>query len=462
MSRDLYWIWLSLRMGAGRSGFTALLEHFGSPENIYAADARELSDFFGEKRSSLCESLLNKNLDEAYSVETYCSKNRITILRYSEKGYPKLLTNLKNPPIILYARGNIADLDSRVAIGVVGTRSLSEYGRQSAYKIGYELAAAGAVVVSGLALGIDSVAACGALDARGRTVAVLGSGLDRIYPAAHKKLAQEVEKRGLLLSEYPPLTPPSRGSFPMRNRIISGLSQGTLVVEAGERSGALITAKAAIVQGRDVYAIPGNINVENALGTNALIKDGAAAVTCAADILENYKYIYGNTLNLSVFSRMGARSELKRGALAAHGVDEGVSSPNSAEAEPPKKKGKLAELLHFSGRVDGETVKRMSGQTDYPIYSDDKRQTPAKQGAEAEKPVEAPQQEPAAEVSGVIPEELGETLIPILRAMPVGRAIGIDYICDQGFDAVSVMSALTMLELQGLVRMLPGNQYIRK
>ena len=456
MSRDLYWIWFSLRIGVGRSGFTALLEHFGSPENIYAADAHELSDFFRGSKRSTFESLLNKNLDEAYSIETYCAKNRISILRYSEKGYPKLLTNLKNPPIILYARGNIADLDSRVAVGVVGTRSLSEYGRQSAYKIGYELAAAGAVVVSGLALGIDSVAACGALDARGRTIAVLGSGLDRIYPAAHKKLAHEVERRGMLLSEYPPLTPPSRGSFPMRNRIISGLSQGTLVVEAGERSGALITAKDAILQGRDVYAIPGNINAENALGTNALIKDGAAAVTCAADILENYKYIYGNTLNLSALERMGTKSDLKRGALAAHGVEEGENPKAPERGEAPKKKSKLAELLHLSGRVDGETVKRMSGQTDYPVYNDDKRSNSTEQKAE-------PQKEPATEVSGVIPEDLAETLIPILRAMPVGRAVGVDYICEQGgFEAGGVMTALTMLEMEGLVGMLPGNQYIRK
>ena len=144
MSGNLYWIWVSLRLGAGRSGFGSLIEHFGSPENIYNATADELSDFFGGKRGAQYEALLDKKLDEAYSIENYCQKNRISILRYSEKGYPKLLTNLKNPPIILYARGSIPDLDSRVAISVVGTRSLSEYGRQSAYKIGYELAAASA------------------------------------------------------------------------------------------------------------------------------------------------------------------------------------------------------------------------------------------------------------------------------------------------------------------------------
>lgn len=445
MTRSLYWIWLSLRMGAGKEGVAELLEHFGSPENVYDADAHALSDFFGKRGRHLCEALGDKNLDEAYRIESYCVKNGISILRYSEKGYPKLLTNLKNPPIILYARGRIADLDERVSIGVVGTRSISEYGRQSAYRIGYELAAAGAVVVSGLALGNDSVAACGALDARGRTVAVLGSGLDRIYPSAHKKLAREVAKRGLLLSEYPPLTPPSRSSFPTRNRIISGLSQGTLVIEAGKGSGALITARDAILQGRDVYALPGNVTSETATGTNELIKDGAAAVTCAADILENYQYIYGAKLDLNVLGKLRGRSALKKGALAAHGVDEGaLSLPEDSPEE--KTKGTIGTLLHEKGRVDGETVKRMSGETEYPVYQDDKRtETVSK---------------PAPE--GGVPEDLDEDLARVLRAMPVGEAVGIDRICECGVDPVAVMTAMTMLELRGLIESRPGNRYLRK
>ena len=452
MSRDLYWIWLSLRMGAGRVGLASLLEHFGSPENIYEADPRELSDFFGNRQRALKDALMNKKLDEAYDIESYCAKKKISILRYAEAGYPKQLTSLKDPPVILYARGKIADLDSRVAIAVVGTRSLSEYGRQSAYKIGYELAAAGAVVVGGLALGIDSDAACGALDARGRTVAVLGSGLDRVYPPVHKKLAAEVAARGLLLSEYPPLMPPSRGSFPKRNRIISGLSQGTLVVEAGEESGALITAKAAVVQGRDLYAVPGNIDVDSATGTNGLIKDGATAVTCAADVLENYKYIYASTLNPSVILRMGSRSNLKRGALRAHGVEE----PEACSAEKPQKgKQTLRELLHLSGRVDGETVKQVSGQTEYPVYDDDKRDPVIKRDTRSVDCVKE------TDISGLLSDADGKA-VSVLRAMPVGRVVEIDSICEKGFEAQEVMSALTMLELQGLVEVLPGNRFMRK
>lgn len=452
MARSLYWIWLSLRMGEGKAGVAELLEYFGSPENIYDADAHELADYFGGTRRSLCEALSDKNLDEAYRIESYCVKNGISILCYSQKGYPRLLTNLKNPPIILYARGQITDLDERVSVGVVGTRSITEYGRQAAYKIGYELAAAGAVVVSGLALGNDSVAACGALDARGRTIAVLGSGLDRIYPAAHKKLAREIARRGMILSEYPPLTPPSRGSFPMRNRIISGLSQGTLVIEAGKGSGALITAKDAILQGRDIYSLPGNIDSETAEGTNELIKDGATAITCAADILENYQYIYGGKLDLSVLTRLRGRSQLRRGALRAHGVDEGKLLGEEISEETAEDQGRLSSLLHSKGRVDGETVKRISGETEYPVYRDDKR-----------KPTEAPKtEETAAPAEDVLPDGLDPMHIAVLRAMPRGEAVGIDRICEGGIDAVSAMTAMTMLEIHGLVESLPGNRYLRK
>lgn len=451
MARSLYWIWLSLRMGEGKAGIAELLEHFGSPENIYDADAHELGDYFGSARRALCEALSDKNLDEAYRIESYCVKNGISILCYSQKGYPRLLTNLKNPPIILYARGKIVDLDERVAIGVVGTRSITEYGRQSAYKIGYELAAAGAVVVSGLAIGNDSVAACGALDAGGRTIAVLGSGLDRIYPAAHKKLAKEVARKGMIVSEYPPLTPPSRGSFPTRNRIISGLSQGTLVIEAGRGSGALITAKDAILQGRDIYSLPGNIDSETAEGTNELIKEGATAITSAADILENYQYLYGGKLDLSVLGRLRGRSELRRGALRAHGVDEGAITEETKEKKESGKKP-LSNLLHSKGQLDGETVKRISGETEFPVYNDDKR---------AKKAEPIPVKEEKAAPSK-IPADLSPTQLAVLAAMPEGVAVGLDRICESGIDASTAMMTLTMLEISGLVETLPGNRYLKK
>lgn len=447
MSKNLYWIWLSLRIGAGKGGFVELLSHFGSPENIYAADVTELLPFKKGQRDSKIEALLDKNLDKAYNIEKYCAKKHIEILKYGESGYPVLLTNLKNPPVILYAKGKIKDLDKKVCMGVVGTRKLTEYGRQSAYKIGYELAASGAVVVSGMALGIDSVAACGALDAHGKTVAVLGSGVDCIYPAAHKKLADEIAKNGLLLSEYPPLEAPTRASFPTRNRIISGMSQGTLVIEANERSGALITAKDAILQGRDVYALPGNINNPTSSGTNALIKDGASPVTCAADILENYRYIYRENIDMSALARVGHRSELKAGALAAHGVDEGDFG-----FEIPKN-GSVSALLHSQKRVDGETVNKMVGNTEYPQF-----EAPP----ELKRNPDLTENADSSEKYSEILRSLDKKYSDIFETIPSGKSVSLADICAAGYDSRTVMSVLTTLELKGLIKILPGGLYCRK
>jgi predicted Rossmann fold nucleotide-binding protein DprA/Smf involved in DNA uptake len=232
----------------------------------------------------------------------------------------------------------------------------------------------------------------------------------------------------------------------MRNRIISGLSQGTLIVEAGEGSGALITAKEAIVQGRDVYALPGNVGFANAVGTNDLIKSGATAVTCAADILENYRYLYGKELNLSVLARVSSRSSLKRGALKAHGVDEGVPHVRSRESQPPC--GELSEMLHSAGKLDGETVKRISGETEYPMYGE----SPRIRSAETETKV--------AEAG--IPSHLDPKAAAILRAMPAGQAVSFETLCGEGSEADDVMMMLTLLEIEGLVVTLPGNRYMRK
>lgn len=445
MKRHLYWIWLSLRLGAGSNRFVNLIERFGSPEAIFDAEPEELLSLRRELGEKTVDSLLNRNLDQAYQIETYCATHGIHILPFGGADYPKLLTNLKNPPIILYARGKYKGLDKKVSVAVVGTRSLTEYGRKTAYKIGYELARAGAVVVSGLALGIDSVAACGALDAGGFTVAVLGSGLDSVYPAVHKPLAAEIAKKGLILSEYPPLVGPTRQAFPMRNRIISGLGLGTVVVEADEHSGSLITARDAILQGRDVFAVPGNVDAKNALGTNALIRDGATAVTCAADILETYRYLYRGMIDVTEIRRASVRSELVPGALAKHGVDEGEETLN------PKKKEEapLSRLLHTRKKVDGDTVKAVSGEREYP------------QGEPSVLPVQQP---PKAEADASVDvlAELDEVTKKILNQMPVGKPVSIDYLCACGFEVGAVMSALSMLEVYGFAESYPGGVYYRK
>ena len=243
----------------------------------------------------------------------------------------------------------------------------------------------------------------------------------------------------------------------MRNRIISGLSQGTLVIEAGKGSGALITATDAIMQGRDIYSLPGNIDSATAEGTNELIKEGATAITCAADILESYQYLYGAKLDLSVLGRLRGRSRLKRGALASHGVDEGLLAAEDPMMPKEAQTPSLATLLHSKGEVDGETFKRMSGETEYPVYKDDKRPKKAEKTSVREEPTTS-----EASATREIPADMEENLAAILRAMPVGEAVGIDRICECGLDASSVMTAMTMLEIRGFVASVPGNRYVRK
>jgi DNA processing protein len=207
----------------------------------------------------------------------------------SEPGFPRGLASIFDPPVGLFARGDAdADVLERPAVAVVGARSCSTYGASVARTLGRELAAAGLVVVSGLARGVDGEAHRGAIEAGGTTVAVLGCGVDRVYPAAHAELARRVIERGLIVSEYAPGVEPAPWRFPARNRIIAGLAAASVVVEARERSGALITADLALEEGREVFAVPGEITSALSAGTNALLRIGATALTSAADVLETF------------------------------------------------------------------------------------------------------------------------------------------------------------------------------
>ena len=221
MSTDLmYWIWLSERLGPANRLLPGLLAQFGSVYDIYRADDEELMgfDFDGiEKRSALAD----KNLDSAYRTLDYCARKGILILTPDSPNYPNSLRVLQNPPSVLYCRGKLPDFEKRLCLSVVGTRKMTEYGKCAAYKIAYELSAAGVIVVSGMALGIDAMAACGALSASGQTVAVFGSGIDRIYPAKHRKLRDKILENGCTISEFPPDAEPKGYHFPIRNRIIS-------------------------------------------------------------------------------------------------------------------------------------------------------------------------------------------------------------------------------------------------
>ncbi len=296
MSALKYWVWLSECRGVSNQTRLALLRHFGSPEDVFYADAGELLLTEGITRDQV-HALEDHKLDKADKVLADCQRLGLRILTIQDAEYPGRLQNIYDPPCLLYVKGRLPAFDEEAAVAVVGTRDCTPYGIACAEKLGYGLASGGAVVVSGLAKGIDAAASRGALRAGGVTVGVVGNGLDVHYPYESRYLYEDIAAAGVLLSEYPPGTEAAGSHFPARNRIISGLSLATLVVEAPERSGALITAETALEQGRDVFAVPGPIDAPTSVGCNRLIRDGAGLVSDAWDILREYAGRFPDKLN---------------------------------------------------------------------------------------------------------------------------------------------------------------------
>ena len=288
MDNLLHWIWLSTSVRAGGESFRKLYDKFGSADAIYYADENEIAAVIGT-RSSDYTALSDKSLETAQKILEFCRTKSVGILVYSDDKYPENLRKISNPPVLLYYRGSLPDFNSAMCISVVGTRSVSDYGCRNAFYVSRDLAKSGATIVSGMAIGIDGVALAGALSEGKATVAVIGSGIDVCYPMQHKRLAREIVKRGCVMTEYAPGTRPSGSNFPVRNRIISGLSEATLVIEGHEKSGAVITARRAFAQGRVVYALPGNVGNRNSEATNLLIKNGAKAFSSADDIVRDLK-----------------------------------------------------------------------------------------------------------------------------------------------------------------------------
>lgn len=279
-------ITLSMVEGVGSLTTCALLERFGDAGAVLSAGQSELrivpglGPVLAQRISSARETLHPLGLIDM------CNREGITILSIRDSRYPKQLLTIHDPPQLLYIKGSLLPEDV-FSIAVVGTRRMSDYGRKMTERLSAQIVKAGFTLISGLALGIDGVAHRTALDNGGRTLAVLGSGLMNLYPPQHRGLFEAIPAQGAVLSEYHPLMSPNRGTFPQRNRIVSGLSLGVLVVEAPEKSGAMITARLAAEQGRELFAITGPADAYNSLGTNALIRDGAIMVGKIDDILES-------------------------------------------------------------------------------------------------------------------------------------------------------------------------------
>ena len=283
-----YWVWLAELPRLKGPFRLALLRHFGSPEDIFFADREELL-LAEDVPPGQAELALNRDLSAADRILADCQRLGQRILTIQDAEYPQRLRNIFDPPLVLYVKGRMPVMDEEAASAVVGSRECTPYGTACGERLGRELAASGAVVVTGLARGVDSAAARGALRAGGSVVGVTGGGLDVVYPPENGDLYADVAARGVLLSEYPPGSPPDKAHFPVRNRIMSGLSVAALVVEAPGHSGALITARLALEQGREVYAVPGPIDAPDSVGCNRLIRDGAGLAAEGWDILRDFQ-----------------------------------------------------------------------------------------------------------------------------------------------------------------------------
>ena len=358
MAQLKYWLWLASLPKLNNQMKLALLEPFGEPDKIYYGEKEEYFLVKGMTRS-LAQALEDKNLEHTDRILGDCDRLGLRILTIRDTEYPDRLRNIFNPPLVLYIQGRMPQFDDEVVISMVGTRKASPYAMEMGEKLAFQLAGLGAVIVSGLAVGGDAAAHRGALRAGGFTAAVIGGGHDIIYPSEHRFLYEDIAARGVILSEYPPGTVHDGRHFPVRNRIISGLSLGVVVIEAPERSGALITASRALDQGKDVFVIPGRVGDYHCAGSNALLRDGAGVVTDAWDVLGGYVEKYPHKI------RSLRMEEPRRFGSAPAREERPKSDKKEVPAKPQKPEAPLLDLSGDHGLTDDQLriVKALEGRT---------------------------------------------------------------------------------------------------
>ena len=412
-----HWIWLAHRPGVSDRMKAALLAHFSDPEEIYYADSASFDHIEGLTAEAK-EALQDKNLIPAEEILDRCREKKLSLLTIQDAQYPQKLKHIPDPPILLYYKGQLPDWEDMPVIGIVGTRKASAYGLQMAKRMGYQIGKCGGLVVSGMAYGIDGQAMSGALTAGAVSVGVLGCGADVIYPPSNRALFRDVENHGCILSEFPPGTQPARWTFPKRNRIISGLSNGVLVVEAPEKSGALITARLAAEQGRDVFAVPGNADQPGCVGSNRLLKDGAIVATEGWDVMQEYEALYPGKL----------RMDTRASHLSVY-----PQELENLEKEPEK----VAQKAGIPGKKPSPKKKPEKKTIDNDAsapYSDVNSHKP-KLSAEEQK---------------------------IYDVLCHGDRLVDDVIAETGMTTGKILGLLTMMELKGILKRLPGKRITLK
>jgi len=412
----VHWIWLATRPHVNEQVKVELVRHFQDPEAVYFADSGAYAQIEGlseEGRAALSD----KNLSEAEKILRDCRRENLGILTYQDAAYPSRLKNIADPPLVFYYKGRLPDFDGSPLIGVVGTRKASAYGMNAAKKLGYQIARCGGIVVSGMAYGIDGMATRGALTGGMSAVGILGCGADVVYPPSNRGLFADMEQYGCLLSEFVPGTPPMGYNFPKRNRIISGLSCGVLVVEAPERSGALITAQAALDQGRDVFVVPGNIDVDTFVGSNRLLRDGAVAISSGWDIMSEYEQQFPDRIR-------------KFDAAMLQKADD--ENPEFF-AQPEKIQPKVAQKAFDLGK------KKLSKQKEDKKVIDNGDPSPYSDLEDKMPPL--------------LPDE--QKIVSSLTREP--RPVD-DVIAETGLPTAKMLATLTLLQVKGIVKQHPGKR----
>ena len=414
----LYWIWLTLRSRVGTAGQQALLEAFGNPAALWEADEAALER--AGLAPALRRALAEKDLAPARAILDRCAEAGVSVVTLTDPAYPSRLRPVENAPILLYCRGALPG-ESRPIVGLVGSRAADDRALALARSFGREIAACGGLVVTGLAKGIDAHSAQGALEAGGVVLGVLGCGPDVVYPKENAALYARVAERGCLISEYPPGTPPNARHFPARNRLISALSDGVVIVRAAEHSGSLITADCAAAQGRDVFAVPGDPADPLSRGCNALLRDGALAAASGWDVLERYVFRYPDAIHRPC-----------RGAQCA-------------PAE-----GAAGGMQNAECRMQNEGSGIRDQESGAPTGAD-KTSPACRGGGPAARPVE-----------GFCPPAVS-TLPPIQRDIVAALRDGplqVDALIDQlGCPASQILPQLTLLQIKHIIRQAPGKIY---
>ena len=412
----VHWIWFAHRPGLTERMKLGLLQHFQDPEEMYFADSEafaHVKELSPEAKSSLAD----KNLTDAEKILEACQKEQIHLLTFRDAAYPGRLKNIPDPPVLLYYKGTLPDFDGNPVIGVVGTRKASAYGLTVAKRMGYQIGKCGGILVSGMAYGIDGMAMAGALTAGKTVVGILGCGADVVYPLSNRALFRDTEHYGCIISEYAPGTPPIAYHFPKRNRIIAGLSCGVLVVEAPEKSGALITARQALDNGRDVFVVPGNIDVSTFEGSNRLLRDGAIPVLSGWDVVSEYEALYPDKI---VRDQSPAHQTAYPDEVTA-ASKEGKNRPKVAQkVYLPEKKLSVEEKSH-------------------------------------KKVIDKEPSAPYIDVNDTLPKLSAEES-RIIETLKNGDRLVDDIIAETGMTTGKLLAQLTMLELKGVIRRLPGKR----